>query len=331
MGIDGSSSDPLGATASTSLLVQDASGSLAVTATMGPTGEVSTTTLNTSAEPEESESSSLPSSKLSARDAALPPPQPPATDDSRPSAASESASAGSAAGNTAGESAPAAGNEQADNSTAQPQPSRMEHARPGGLPTVATKLQATPPGSVTEKGAGSADVAQHPTAPGSDESLDNQELLPRHADDQAEESNVLGSSPSLGSSPEGWSRTGRSPSLGWSPRADGEGSPSGERPRSGQWRELSGTMGKKYYEAFKNRNSLTYTQVAIPLSLFCCDTMIHVMTVQGWNFRCAVCITVLKYLHCAGIAGQEDCHSFGGASAGAGAQGIGKPGEGSKG
>lgn len=244
--------------------MQDASGSLAVTATMGPTGEVATATVDTSAEPEESESSepsSLPSSKLSAWGVALPLQQPPATDDSRLSAASESA--GSSAGSTAGEPATAADSEQADNDTAQPGPSRMEHARPRGLAPVATHLQATPRGSVTEGGAGSANVAQHPIAPPSNEPLDGQELLPSHTDDSAADSNALGSSPPLGSSPEGWSRTGRSPSLGWSPRADREGSPSGERPKSGQWRELGGTMGKKYYEAFKNRNSLTYTQVAI--------------------------------------------------------------------
>ncbi|BDA46238.1 probable testis-expressed protein 2 [Coccomyxa sp. Obi] len=259
-GTDGSSLDPLGATASTSLVVQDASCGLAVTAITGPTGEVTATTMDTSAEPEESESSSFHSSKLRARDAALPLQHSSATDDSRPTAASESTSAGSSAGSTAGESAPAAGSEQADNDTAQPQPSPLEHARPGGLPPVATQSQAAPPGSGTQGAAGSADVAQHPIAPRSDESLDSQELLPSHGDDPAADSNVLGSSPPLGSSPEGWPRTGRSPSLGWSPRADREGSPSGERPKSGQWRELGGTMGKKYYEAFKNRNSLTYTQ-----------------------------------------------------------------------
>lgn len=228
--------------------------------------------LDTTAEAEESESESesessiqvsFPFSKLSAREVAVPLPPSSATDDSRPSAASETASAGSSAGSTAGEVAPAAGSEPADNDTARPEPSRLEHARPGGLSPVATQSQAAPPGSVTEGAAGNAGVVQHPTVPRSDDSGDSQDPVPSHIDDSAADSSVLGSSPVLGSPLQGQSRTGRSPSLGWSPRADREGSPSGERPKSGQWRELGGTMGKKYYEAFKTRNSLTYTQVAI--------------------------------------------------------------------
>ncbi|CAL8462381.1 g1914 [Coccomyxa elongata] len=252
-GYDGSSSDPLGATANTLLVVQDARGSLAVTATMGPTGEVAPTTLDTTAEAEESDSSTFPFSKLSAREAAVPLQQFYATDNSRPTAASESTSAGS----TVGETAPGAGSEQADNDAARPEPSQLEHASSGGL---ATQSQAAPPGWVADGAAGSAHVVQHPTVPCSNESRDSQELVPSHVDDLAADMHVLGSSPALGSPLQGQSRTGRSPSLGWSPQADREGDLSGERPKSGQWRELGGTMGKKYYEAFKNRNSLTYTQ-----------------------------------------------------------------------
>jgi hypothetical protein len=91
-----------------------------------------------------------------------------------------------------------------------------------------------------------------------------------------------------------------STSLGSSPEARGSGTPSGkarslpgafDRERSASsgaggfpspdlqmrhWRDLGGAVGKKYYEAFKTRNSLTYTQVkAPPLAIGTMHGLLH--------------------------------------------------------
>lgn len=259
-------SDPLGATASTSLIVQDRSGSLVVTAVTGAGGEVAGRVDTIGVTEEASQSSSFSSKELATQDMVLPPlPLPPVA--VRPSAAASvgggSSGAGSSAGSTSGEPAIAGGAEKADGKSAA-EPSQASAAKQalqrGSSPQV--ELNAG-----TESADGSAVLAARSAETFSDESVDGQELLPASAG-QAKGTSIDAAAEDelLGSSPDSSSRGGRSASLGagaWSPQADREGPPGGDRGARGPWRELSGSMGKKAYEELKKRKALAYTQVPI--------------------------------------------------------------------
>ncbi len=252
-------SDPLGATASTSLIVHDGSGSLAVTAVTGAGGEVAGR-VDTAGEAEAVQSSrSLSSKEPPVQDLSLLLPPLPAVA-VRPSAASlggGSSGAGSSAGSTAGEPASVA---KPDTGNPLLESAAKQEAQPGS----SAEAQAAGPSSGREGAGGSVRLAADLAGSVSDESLDGQELLPApglHAKGAPAADDEV-----LGSSPDSSSRGGcdRSASLGggaWSPQADREGSPGGNRG-AGQWRELGGSVRKKYYDKYYNQVALLHLLAA---------------------------------------------------------------------
>lgn len=268
--------DPLGATASTALIVQDASGRLAVTASVGPRAEIAGEVISAD-ELGRSQSYRLSSKDLAAQEES-PPQAPPLLADSRPSSAARGGGGSSSAGSL-GDSPNSEVNTSGRGSYEADEAPEMRRALPliqtalgGNISLPQPAAEPSTPREGASKRAASGSLASQPRCSGTEASLEGQELLPPAssradvADGMAEEDDVAGSSP-LGSSTDSSGRAGRSrgsPSRTWSPHADGEGSPIGgdrQGPGSGHWRELGGAVGKKYYEAFKSRNSLTYTQV----------------------------------------------------------------------